>query len=271
MNERNSLKHLKCWLAVITFLVVFPGPLRAAEYVIGYCDVLIELIRDYQEHPRDADITLEITYEILRGSKVEDFKLVGTLPITNVSVFDENKKPISTKFELKHKTREKQHKISWEFYGAPQTKKTIYVTFILRGALKGTLEENRLKFDWLNKWNYPVSEINYRFVLPVKKQFKIIHSEPVKGEIVHSSGSPAFEMYTENLTSENFEIRFSPGIAMEAPAQPGDPVKGGIGFFTIVIFVILGAVLGWFFFKLDIISFKGGESSRRLLKWRRRF
>jgi hypothetical protein len=85
------------------------------------------------------------------------------------------------------------------------------------------------------------------------------------------SGGPAFEMYTENLASENFEIRFSPGIAKEALAQPGDPVKGGVGFFTIAFFVILGLLLGWFLFKLDVISFRGGERERRMLKWRRRF
>lgn len=58
-----------------------PAPAAGPDYVLSRYHADFELVKDGDGKPRDARITLDITYELRNGTKDQGFKYVGTRPI----------------------------------------------------------------------------------------------------------------------------------------------------------------------------------------------
>jgi hypothetical protein len=249
-------------IAVISLFVLFAFS-RLPAQVIEHCLADIEMKPDQQEHLRDATVTLKMTYRVSAGDFIKDFKEIGEENINMVTMKDEDNHPVSFEIEYPHETRSGVNKISWSAYVAHAGHRTLILRFNIANVLRGTEDENRVHFEWLNTWNIPVEATTIRFILPGKEQYEIPSSSPVAGEIKAYQGKRVYEMKFVGATSKDFEILVSPGFAKP---QVFDKKGKGMSFFDIAFLVIFVVVIVVVVIRLDISPW--GRKSRSMSRTR---
>lgn len=188
-----------------------PAPAAGPDYVLSRYHADFELVKDGDGKPRDARITLDITYELRNGTKDQGFKYVGTRPIREVSVTDGQGNPLE--YAVK---KEKEYRIDWRFppIGQGETQR-VRAVFIQEGVLEGSKKENHLLFKWVKNWRIPVYNVRYRFIFPPRYRPDRLELFPKNSRPIRLGNQAAVAVKLRKLGSHPFKIRFSPGLANE--------------------------------------------------------
>jgi uncharacterized membrane protein YgcG len=205
-------------LGTILTLVVATSTRADAQETTDYVITDYELTVDVQPGGNAARITMDLAYQIRSGTKSEGFKYIGNLEPTGVEGSETNGPPMRVSVE-----RQRETLIRWRFTPAGQGIKRVRVSFTIRDALAGTLEENVFRAAWAGVFKVPVRRAAYRLILPEGWEEDAIITQPSGFARTTYNGRPAVEVEQRPLRQSAFVVTLRPGIAAAAPA-PALPV-----------------------------------------------
>jgi len=233
----NNLILLSYTIIVLAIESIIP--LNTVAYDINRYISTFELIPNNSGKLEDVAVTLDITYNIGSISKNSGFKFVGMLPIKDISISNDRYEPLEYKLESK-----KEQKISWSFPQVTENNQTIILNFTIIGALKGSLKENHLNFEWVKNWKIPVHNVTYKFILPDDYKIENIKTIP-KGKVEHYSDGDAIIVHIKKLGGQGFSVKFSPGLGSKKKSLWGSVES----FIKVIIFTITCLIAIVFFIR----------------------
>src|SRR5512141_1451920 len=104
-------------------------------------------------HRYDVRVTLELTYRVLDAPKSEGFKFVGELPVTDISVTDEQGHPLRWRKDAMRETR-----IRWSFPPVSNGDMKVVVRFRIPDALSGDARASYFSAPWLKNFRIRVTD-----------------------------------------------------------------------------------------------------------------
>lgn len=233
----NNLILLSYTIIVLAIESIIP--FKAVAYDISRYIATFELIPNNSGKLEDVAVTLDITYNIGSISKNSGFKFVGMLPIKDISITNESYEPLEYKLESK-----KEQKISWSFPQVAESNQTVILNFTIIRALKGSLKENHLNFEWVKNWKIPVHNVTYKFILPNDYKIENIKTIP-KGKIEQYSDGDAIIVHINKLGGQGFSVKFSPGLGSKKKSLWGSMES----FIKVISFSIIGLIAIVFFIR----------------------
>ena len=193
------------WLVVFGALLGVHLPLFAAtaRYDIERYIATLEL----HEGSADADVALDITYDIFDGEKSDGFKYVGTYEPVNLRGVDDEGRPMAVSLR-----RYRENQVYWSFPPVHSGRKSVMIQFTLRDVLRGTKESNVLSAPWIGVFKVPVREAEYHVVFPSRMTPTIQSMTPAHAQSTVLDGKAALVVAQSPLTQPALSIRFAPGL-----------------------------------------------------------
>ncbi len=240
-----------------------PPPAAAAVYEIDPFTAVFELVQDKNGNLNDVRVQMDVAYVIRRGPKSSGFKNVGLLPVRDISVTDEDGRPLA------FKTRKfKYTKITWTFPETREGTRRVHVAFTLAGAVQTSESESRLDLAWIDQWRVPVRDVTYIFLLPEGHNIHTLDAAPLTGELTEHAGRPAYAVHVDRIENNPFSVVFSPPLPQKPPSI-FSRIFSVFAFIAekivVVIVTILGlaAFVGGFFLLLHLYQRFGPKGGGR--------
>jgi hypothetical protein len=199
-------------LLIPVLLAVFVlGPMRlpAEVYDIASYRACIQLLA----MSADADVTLDITYNVTSGPKSGGFKYVGMYSPINAWGIDET--GASIRVDTK---KDAEYQVYWSFPAIQSGVKRVIIHFRLQDVLVGDGSSNTLNSKWIGIFKVPVRHAVYEIDFP--PGFLPEYPSEMSDRFTRGrSGDRETLTFTQDpLADTGLSLRFSPGL-VGAPAQ----------------------------------------------------
>jgi len=200
MIYQKSFNKIKKVYLFIIFILLFPF------YTYSYYDIQKYIATFKVKHNSpDVFVTLDIKYNIRNEFKNSGFKFVGNFDVVDLECADELGNSLSADVEYLKET-----KITWQFKGIENGVKRVIVSFILKNALTGDMNKNRMTADWTGVFRIPVYNAEYRFIFPSEFDYKIIKVNPGYYKIKNKQ----IVVEQNVLKDKGFTVVFTPGLTV---------------------------------------------------------
>ena len=204
-----AMALVACWLAA-------PAAAQETRYEISYYDVTLTL----SDGSADAEVELDVTYDVLEGVKSDGFKYVGLFQPVDVRAVDERGAPLRVGVE-----REREYLLRWVFPPVRGGSQRVIVRFRLRDVLSGTRAGgNELSAPWIGVFRVPVRRAAYTVIFPPGFRPELRGRGAAKFTRRRVGSQESLVLLQEPLTQRDLLLRFTPGLVDHSqPAMEGPP------------------------------------------------
>ncbi len=234
MTLRTRNKMFRPVILVFLLLAYFLSP-AAGDYSVSSVEGEFKVVLNTRDKMQDIRVNLYLVCDVRDGEGARGTLNLGGLPVSFLTVLDEEGKKIPFTFDEK-----KDNLLTWNFDGGAG-EQTIHIRFTQERALFGNAAENYFLMEWLKMPGVPVADVVYRFEIP-EENLTLVECTTSDYEMESGADGRYLEVQSEGLPAEGFGVRFTPGIVINEPVTFKrflSKYKGGLLFFALFF---LGAV-----------------------------
>ncbi|MBF0458498.1 MAG: DUF2207 domain-containing protein [Nitrospirae bacterium] len=192
------------YLAVLLLLLMATST-SAALYLSSY-EAEFEVVKNRSGKFDDVQATLRIAYKTDQPLS-SGFKFAGSGNISNVLVSDIDGGLVNFTVE-----KLKENKISFEFPAITSGSKTFVITFLMEDAINDRLIYSLFDSKWVGKWQIPVNNAVYTFILPQGFTYSFIDTNFASFNKTTVNDKQAVQIFQPLLSETAFSVKIKPSL-----------------------------------------------------------
>lgn len=189
----------------VLLLLLMATSASAALYLSSY-EASFEVVKNRSGKFADVQATLRIAYKTDQPLS-SGFKFVGAGDISNVLVSDIDGGLVNFTVE-----KLKENKISFEFPAITSGNKTFVITFLMEDAIKDRLLYSVFDTKWVGKWQIPVNNAVYTFILPQGFTYNAIDTNFASFNKTTINDKQAVQIFQPLLSETAFSLKVKPAL-----------------------------------------------------------